>query len=104
MQFHHPHAYRLQVIEALQAEIPEVWDALLDNGTVIRVAEGVFFHRRALDEIIERVRAHLAEHRTMTAAQFRDLIGSTRKYAVPLLEWLDQARVTRRVGDERILF
>ena len=40
----------------------------------------------------------------MTASEFRDLIGSTRKYAVPLLEWLDQARVTRRVGDERILF
>jgi selenocysteine-specific elongation factor len=82
----------------------EVWDALLDNGTVVRVAEGVFFHRRALDEIIERVQTHLSEHRTMTAAQFRDLIGSTRKYAVPLLEYLDAQRVTRRVGDERELF
>jgi selenocysteine-specific elongation factor len=57
-----------------------------------------------LDQVSERVRAHLAEKQKMTAAEFRDLIGSTRKYAVPLLEWLDQARVTRRVGDERILF
>jgi selenocysteine-specific elongation factor len=82
----------------------EVWEALIDAGTVVRVAEGVFFHRRALDQVSERVRAHLAEKQKMTAAEFRDLIGSTRKYAVPLLEWLDQARVTRRVGDERILF
>jgi selenocysteine-specific elongation factor len=82
----------------------EVWEALLDAGTVVRVAEGVFFHRQALDHVSEKVRAHLAEKQKMTAAEFRDLIGSTRKYAVPLLEWLDQARVTRRVGDERILF
>jgi selenocysteine-specific elongation factor len=82
----------------------EVWEALIDAGTVARIAEGVFFHRRALDQVSERVRAHLAEKQKMTAAEFRDLIGSTRKYAVPLLEWLDQARVTRRVGDERILF
>jgi hypothetical protein len=32
MQFHHPHAYRLQVIEALQTEIPQAWDALLAAG------------------------------------------------------------------------
>ena len=82
----------------------EVWDALIDAGAVVRVADGVFFHRRALDQITGRVRAHLAQREKMTAAEFRDLIGSTRKYAVPLLEWLDQARVTRRVGDERILF
>jgi selenocysteine-specific elongation factor len=82
----------------------EVWEALIDAGTVVRVAEGVFFHRQALNQVSERVRAHLAEKQKMTASEFRDLIGSTRKYAVPLLEWLDQARVTRRVGDERILF
>jgi selenocysteine-specific elongation factor len=40
----------------------------------------------------------------MTAAAFRDLIGSSRKYAVPLLEYLDATRVTRRIGDERVLF
>jgi selenocysteine-specific elongation factor len=82
----------------------EVWDALIDAGTIVRVAEGVFFHRRALDRVKEQVRAHLAAREKMTASEFRDLIGSSRKYAVPLLEWLDQARVTRRVGDERILF
>src|SRR5262249_31919970 len=55
----------------------EVWEALIDAGTVVRVAEGVFFHRRALDSIKEQVRAHLAERQKMTASEFRDLIGSS---------------------------
>jgi selenocysteine-specific elongation factor len=82
----------------------EVWDALIDHGTVVRVAEGVFFHRTALDAVTQMVRDYLAREGKMTASAFRDLIGSSRKYAVPLLEYLDASRVTRRVGDERILF
>src|SRR5262249_21166272 len=43
----------------------EVWEALIDNGTVVRIAEGVFLHRQAIEEVITRVRAYLAEHGTM---------------------------------------
>ncbi len=82
----------------------EVWESLLDSGAVIRLAEGIFLHRQALDDVINRVREHLGQHGSMTASQFRDLIGSTRKYAVPLLEYMDAQRVTRRIGDERELF
>lgn len=82
----------------------EVWEALIDNGIVVRIAADVFLHRQAVHTAIEKVRAHLAEHGQMTAAQFRDLLGTTRKYAVPLLEYLDAQRVTRRVGDTRELF
>jgi selenocysteine-specific elongation factor len=45
----------------------------------------------------------LREHGRMTAAEFRDLLGTTRKYAVPLLEWLDAHAVTIRNGDYRTL-
>jgi selenocysteine-specific elongation factor len=81
----------------------EVWDSLVDQGIIIRVAEGIFFHRDALAQVEARVREYLAAHPGMTAAAFRDVIGSSRKYAVPLLEYLDATRVTRRIGDERIL-
>jgi selenocysteine-specific elongation factor len=81
-----------------------VWEALLDHGTIVRVADGVFFHRTALEAVADLVREHLATQGAMTASVFRDLIGSSRKYAVPLLEYLDATRVTRRVGDERVLF
>jgi selenocysteine-specific elongation factor len=39
----------------------------------------------------------------MNVVAFKDLIGVTRKYAIPLLEYLDRERVTRRVGDERVI-
>ena len=81
----------------------EVWEALIENGTVIRIAPEVFLHRQAVSEAIARVRAYLGEHGQMTAGQFRDLLGTSRKFAVPLMEYLDAQRVTRRVGDVREL-
>jgi selenocysteine-specific elongation factor len=82
----------------------EVWEALIDNGVVIRISSDVFLHRQAVDEAIARVRAYLAENRQITAAQFRDMVGTSRKYAVPFMEYLDAQRVTRRIGDIRELF
>ena len=86
------------------AEAKRVGEAIgVDWSVVVRVAEGIYFHRDALAQVEARVREHLASQQGMTASAFRDLIGSSRKYAVPLLEWLDASRITRRVGDERIL-
>ncbi|HTE18221.1 MAG TPA: SelB C-terminal domain-containing protein, partial [Armatimonadota bacterium] len=82
----------------------EVWEALIDNGAVVRISADVFLHRQAVETAVERVKAYLAENRQMTAAQFRDMLGTSRKYAVPLMEYLDAQRVTRRVGDVRELF
>jgi selenocysteine-specific elongation factor len=82
----------------------EVWDALIDNGVIVRITADVFLHRRAVEQAVERVRAYLREHKQMTAAQFRDMLGTSRKYAVPLMEYLDAQRVTRRLGDVRELF
>ena len=82
----------------------EVWEALIDNGVVARISADVFLHRKAVETAVERVRAYLAENKQITAAQFRDMVGTSRKYAVPLMEYLDAMRVTRRVGDARELF
>jgi selenocysteine-specific elongation factor len=82
----------------------EVWEALIDNGMVVRISADVFLHRRAVEQAVAQVRGYLKEHGQITAAQFRDLLGTTRKYAVPLMEYLDAQRVTRRIGDARELF
>jgi selenocysteine-specific elongation factor len=82
----------------------EVWEALVDNGVAVRISADVFLHRKAVEQAVERVRAYLKEHGQMTAAQFRDMVGTSRKYAVPLMEYLDAQRVTRRIGDARELF
>ncbi|MCH7580413.1 MAG: SelB C-terminal domain-containing protein, partial [Chloroflexi bacterium] len=63
----------------------------------------VTFGADAYEEMVSRVTEHLRSEGTVTLAQVRDMFGTSRKYAQALLEHLDQERVTRRVGDERVL-
>ena len=76
---------------------------LEDRGDIVWVDEGIVFASEAYREMVERVVAHLKERQTVTLAQVRDLLGTSRKYAQALLENMDQERITRRVGDERVL-
>jgi selenocysteine-specific elongation factor len=76
---------------------------LEDCGDIVRVDEGLVFAAEAYREMVERVVAHLKERETVTLAQVRDLLGTSRRYAQALLEYMDQQRITRRVGDERVL-
>ena len=65
----------------------------------------MFFHRSALDELTKKIRSYAERNseRTIDVAKFKDLAGVSRKYAIPLLEYLDRQRVTRREGDRRIV-
>ncbi len=76
---------------------------LEDRGDVVRVDEGIVFAAESYREMEERVVAHLKERETVTLAQVRDMLGTSRRYAQALLEHMDQQRITRRVGDERVL-
>jgi selenocysteine-specific elongation factor len=76
---------------------------LLRAGALVKVGEELFFHREALREIEEKVVAALRERGEITVGEVRDLLNTSRKYALPLLEYLDAKRVTRRVGDKRML-
>jgi selenocysteine-specific elongation factor len=76
---------------------------LEDRGDIVRVDERTFFAAEAYREMMERVVAHLRERKTVTLAQVRDMLGTSRRYAQVLLEHMDQQRITRRVGDERVL-
>jgi selenocysteine-specific elongation factor len=74
---------------------------LINSGELVRVAELVF-HRRALDDLRETLQRFKAERGAqIDVGAFKDLTGVSRKYAIPLLEYLDRQRVTRRVGDAR---
>ena len=82
---------------------PALLQYLVVDGRVVRVNEDTAFARSAYDDAVRRLRLHLAEHRTLTVAGARDVLGSSRRYVLPLLEWLDAQKITRRVGDDRIL-
>lgn len=73
------------------------------RGEIVRVEDGVTFEAAAYREMVQRVTEHLRQHGTVTLAQVRDLLGTSRKYAQALLEHLDEKRITRRIGDQRVL-
>ncbi len=75
--------------------------ALVREGLVIDL-DGVVFSTGAIDQARDRIVAALAERGTVTVADARDLLGSTRKFVLPIMGHLDATGVTRRRGDDRI--
>jgi selenocysteine-specific elongation factor len=76
---------------------------LLRDRVLVKLADDLVFHHSALEGLRRLMAAQKAKTPKIDVPAFKDLIGVTRKYAIPLLEYLDQQRVTRRVGDERII-
>lgn len=82
----------------------EVLNALIEQGRILQLADGVLFTREAYEEAVQRLVAYIREHGTMTVSEARDILNTSRKYILPLLEHLDVLRITRRQGDERVLW
>jgi selenocysteine-specific elongation factor len=74
---------------------------LLRDRVLVRLGDDLVFHRDALKELRDRVRAMRATTPWIGVADFKEAFGLSRKYAIPLLEYLDRERVTRRHGDRR---
>jgi selenocysteine-specific elongation factor len=81
----------------------EVLSALLEQGQLVKLNEDVIFLTETYEGMRDRLVAYLQEHGTITVAQVRDQFGTSRKYALAFLGYLDEKRITRRVGDERVL-
>jgi selenocysteine-specific elongation factor len=76
---------------------------LLRAKVLVKISEDLVFHQDALAGLRERLAAEKTKSPKLDIARFKDLTGVTRKYAIPLLEYLDREHVTRRVGDERVI-
>ncbi len=89
--------------QAEEAVGAELLGYLLDSGALVKVTDEVLFEREAREEMERRVVALAQERGQVTVAEVRDLFDTSRKYALGLLEDLDRRRVTRRLGDARVL-
>jgi selenocysteine-specific elongation factor len=76
---------------------------LLRDRILIKISEDLVFHHAALEELREKLAAERTKSPKLDVAAFKELTGVSRKYAIPLLEYLDRERVTKRVGDERMI-
>jgi selenocysteine-specific elongation factor len=89
-------------VEAKRAE--KLLQILLREKSLVRVSPELVFHHQALGQLRKQVAAYKkAQGDRLTVPIFKELTGITRKYAIPLLEYLDRERVTRRAGDERVI-
>ena len=86
-----------------KARAQKIVTFLLRDRILVKLADDLVFHRDALEALRRRVIANKAKTPKLSVPQFKDLFGITRKYAIPLLEYLDRERVTRRVDDERVI-
>ena len=81
----------------------DILNLLAEAGKLVRVNDSVAFSTAAYEEMVERIISYIGEHGEITVADVRDMFGTSRKYALALMDHLDQQRKTRRVGDARVL-
>ena len=84
-----------------RARSQKIMTLLLREGVLVKLADELVFHRTALEQLRRIVAAEKTRTPKIDVARFKDLAGVTRKHAIPLLEYLDRERITRRVGDLR---
>jgi selenocysteine-specific elongation factor len=81
----------------------DLFQVLIESRRLVRVKESLFFHVEALESIQEKLVALLRERKEIGPGDIKDLLGISRKFAIPLLEFFDARRVTARVGERRVL-
>ncbi len=86
-----------------KARAQKIVTLLLRDKVLVKISEDLVFHRDALQDLRKRMSSEKTKSPKIDVARFKDMTGVTRKYAIPLLEYLDREHVTRRVGDERVI-
>jgi selenocysteine-specific elongation factor len=85
------------------ANLKDLFDVCVAEGFLVPIADGIYLHAEAEADMRRLVTEKLCAGPGMTVAEIRDLLGTTRKYAVPICEYLDRVGLTRRAGDLRVL-
>jgi selenocysteine-specific elongation factor len=93
----------LEAQKLTRAADREMLQVLVDQDKLVRLKGDLFYHRTVLTHIEQQLRSHLEQQGELTAGEFRDLLQISRKYAIPLLEYFDNQRITVRMGDKRVL-
>jgi len=86
--------------------VPEadLLNMLIGEGKVVKVSDNVVFSKKAYDEMLSKITARIKSGGKITLAEVRDMFGTSRKYVQALLEYLDREKITRRIGDDRVLY
>lgn len=81
----------------------ELLNLLFKQGKVVKVSDNVIFSSLAYQEMVQKISDCMKSKGRITIAEVRDLLATSRKYALALMEYMDEQKITRRVGDARVL-
>ncbi len=90
-------------IRQSEGKLRDVLERLIFEGKVVKVKGDLYFHSDVIEDLKKKVRSYLTEKKEMTPSEFKSVLDLSRKYMIPLLEYLDEIKVTIRAGDKRIL-
>ena len=86
-----------------ESEVRNVVRLLVEEGVMIKAKEDLYFHAQAVEKLKAELIQFLRAHHEITTAEFKELTKVSRKYAIPLIEYFDNSKVTIRVGEKRLL-
>jgi selenocysteine-specific elongation factor len=80
----------------------EIFSYLEESGQIVKIAEGIYYSRSGLDLAWDHLNRHFNDNKEVSLAEARDIWGTSRKFTLPLLEYFDRIKYTKRIGDNRI--
>lgn len=87
----------------LEEDFEQVYNALMDSGELIKVDKDIVFYKKAYEDSIDILKDFFKENKSIQLGEFRDLLATSRKYAMALLDYFDQQKITKRIEDKRVL-
>ena len=76
---------------------------LVSDGRLVKIKDDFYLHNEVVNALVKKVRSFLEDHGEMNVKDFKEITNTSRKYSIPLLEYLDKTQITVRVGDVRKL-
>jgi selenocysteine-specific elongation factor len=92
-----------QSLKLDQKHLSDILKLMVKEGSLVRISDSMYLTSPVYNTMIESLKNFFSKKPEMTVAEFRDILNTTRKYALPILEYLDSNKVTLRVGDIRKL-
>jgi selenocysteine-specific elongation factor len=86
-----------------EAGVQAVFEHLVHEGVLVKIKSGIYIHRVPFGDLKEALVSYLKKNKEITTPQFKEMTNASRKYAIPLIEYFDQIKLTIRLGEKRVL-
>jgi len=83
--------------------VQAIFEHLVHEGVLVKIKSGIYIHRVPFEHLKEELISYLKKNKEITTPQFKEMTNASRKYAIPLIEYFDQIKLTIRLGEKRVL-